>query len=79
METIIKNWGVMRVIRLAVGLYAFYEVIKNPDFLLGAMAAILILMAIFNVGCGAQGCGIPTSTKSSPKSTDEDVSYEEIK
>ena len=69
----------MRVIRLAVGLYAFYEVIKNPDFLLASMSIILILMAIFNVGCGAQGCGIPKASKNSSDSSTDDVSYEEIK
>ena len=79
METFLKNWGTMRIIRLAVGLYAFYEVIKTPDFLLGAMALILITMAVFNVGCGAQGCGIPTSRKNDETAENEDITYEEVK
>jgi hypothetical protein len=79
MESIFKNWGIMRVIRLAIGLYAFYEVIKKPDFLIGAMALILIAMAVFNVGCGAQGCGIPPSRKNDTSTDNEEVSYKEVK
>lgn len=78
MESIFKNWGTMRIIRLAVGLYAFYEVIKHPDFLLGAMAFIVTAMAVFNVGCGAQGCGIPTRRPTSKTEEKEDIEYEEI-
>ena len=78
METILKNWGTMRIIRLAVGLYAFYEAIKTPDFLLISMASILTIMALFNVGCGSQGCGIPTYQKTKEKE-EENVSFEEIK
>jgi len=79
MESFFKNWGIMRVIRLAIGLYAFYEVIKKPDFLLGAMALILIAMAVFNVGCGTQGCGIPTTRQTSKTEEKEDIDYEEVK
>ena len=69
----------MRIIRLSVGLYAFYEAIKNPDILLISMASILTLMALFNVGCGAQGCGIPTTRHTSKLEEKEDINYEEVK
>lgn len=79
MESIFKNWGIMRIIRLAVGLYAFYEVIKHPDFLLGSMAFIVTAMAVFNVGCGAQGCEIPATRKNTKSVDKEDIEYEEVK
>ena len=79
METILKNWGTMRIIRLAVGLYAFYEAIKTPDMLLISMASILTIMAVLNVGCGAQGCGIPTRRPTSHTEDKEDIEYEEVK
>ncbi len=69
----------MRIIRLAVGLYAFYEAIKTPDILLISLASIVTLMAILNVGCGAQGCGIPTTRKTSKIEEKDDVEYEEVK
>ncbi len=69
----------MRIIRLAVGLYAFYEAIKTPDILLISMASILTIMAVLNVGCGAQGCGIPTSKPTSQTEDKEDIEYEEVK
>lgn len=80
MESILKNWGTMRIIRLAVGLYAFYEAIKTPDIILISLASIVTLMAVLNVGCGAQGCGIPTNNRPTSKIDDqEDIDYEEIK
>jgi len=78
MESILKNWGTMRIIRLAVGLYAFYEAIKTPDILLISMASILTLMAVLNVGCGAQGCGIPMNRKTSKTVEKEDIDFEEV-
>ncbi|MEY2793624.1 MAG: hypothetical protein RJA76_1616 [Bacteroidota bacterium] len=69
----------MRIIRLAVGLYTFYEAIKTPDILLISMASILTIMALLNVGCGAQGCGIPRSQHTTENIEKEEIEYEEVK
>ena len=62
-----SNWGFMRIIRLVVGGYALYQAILSYD---------ILVMALLNMGCGAQGCGIPAQSPTSKKTND--VEYEEI-
>ncbi len=66
----------MRIIRLVIGGYALVEAIRASDVLIGIMGTVLIGMALFNLGCGAQGCGVP-SPRNKNTSRDE-VTYEEI-
>lgn len=54
-----QNWGFMRIIRLVIGGYALVEAIRSSDILIGMMGTVLVGMAVFNVGCGPQGCGVP--------------------
>jgi hypothetical protein len=72
-----QNWGFMRIIRLLVGGYALVEAIRASDVLIGIMGAVLMGMALFNMGCGPQGCGVPTNKSNSTHSSDE-IEYEEI-
>jgi hypothetical protein len=72
-----QNWGFMRIIRLLVGGYALVEAIRASDVLIGIMGTVLISMALFNMGCGPQGCGVPTNKSKSTHSSDE-IEYEEI-
>ena len=58
-SSLTQKWNFMRIIRLVIGAYAIFEAIKGQDTLMGLLGFVLIGMAIFNVGCGAQGCGIP--------------------
>ena len=71
-----QNWGFMRIIRLLVGGYVLVEAIRASDVLIGIMGTVLVGMAIFNMGCGPQGCGVPTSRNKNTSS--DDVEYEEI-
>ncbi len=71
-----QNWGFMRIIRLLVGGYALVEAIRASDVLIGIMGTVLVGMALFNMGCGPQGCGVPTSRNKNTSSDDEE--YEEI-
>lgn len=71
-----QNWGFMRIIRLLVGGYALVEAIRASDVLIGIMGTVLVGMALFNLGCGPQGCGIPAPRHNNTKT--EEVEYEEI-
>jgi hypothetical protein len=71
-----QNWGFMRIIRLLVGGYALVEAIRASDVLIGIMGTVLVGMALFNLGCGPQGCGVPTSRNKNTSS--DEVEYEEI-
>lgn len=66
----------MRIIRLVIGGYALLEAIRSQDTLMGLLGFVLVGMAILNVGCGAQGCGVPI--QKSNQSEPEVLSYEEI-
>jgi hypothetical protein len=72
-----QNWGFMRIIRLVIGGYALVEAIRSSDVLIGIMGTVLVGMALFNMGCGPQGCGVPTNKSKSTHSSDE-IEYEEI-
>jgi hypothetical protein len=71
-----SNWGFMRIIRLVVGGYALYQAILSYDILMGILGLVILVMALLNMGCGAQGCGIPAQSPTSKKTND--VEYEEI-
>lgn len=71
-----QNWGFMRIIRLVIGGYALVEAIRASDVLIGIMGTVLVGMALFNLGCGTQGCGVPTSRTKTTHS--DDVEYEEV-
>jgi hypothetical protein len=72
-----NHWGFMRIIRLVIGGYALLEAYRSSDVMIGIMGVILAGMALLNMGCGAQGCGVPTPPRNSTNNTDE-VEYEEI-
>jgi hypothetical protein len=71
-----KNWNFMRIIRLVIGGYALIEAIKGQDTLMGLLGFVLVGMSLLNVGCGAQGCGIPM--QKSNQNEPEELSYEEV-
>jgi hypothetical protein len=78
-SNITQNWGLMRMIRLALGVYAIIEAVKAHELIMGILGLTLVGMALFNMGCGAQGCGVPIvkNTKTKDQNQDE-VEYEEV-
>jgi hypothetical protein len=71
-----QNWGFMRIIRLIIGGYALFEAVRSSDIFIGIMGAVILGMALFNIGCGPQGCGVPTNRSKSTHS--EEIEYEEV-
>jgi hypothetical protein len=43
---------------------------------MGLLGFVLVGMALLNVGCGAQGCGVPM--QKSNQNEPEELSYEEV-
>ena len=74
---IIQPWGLMRIARMFIGVYAFVEAYKTSDTLIAVMGLVLVGMAVFNMGCGAHGCGIPANKKITDGK--EDVEFEEVR
>jgi hypothetical protein len=76
LTNLLQNWNFMRIIRLVIGGYALIEAFKGQDTLMGLLGFVLVGMAVLNVGCGTQGCGIPMQKSNLP--VNDDVEYEEI-
>lgn len=54
------NWHFMRYFRLAIALFLFYTAYERSEWFFAAFGVFFILQAIFNMGCGPQGCNVPT-------------------
>jgi hypothetical protein len=75
MKILLSGWSVMRVIRLLIGLYAFWQAIVTKEPMLGLAGLFVAGMALANIGCcGANGCQI----SSSKPVLKEEISYEEV-
>lgn len=77
-QTLFTQWNLMRIIRLAAGLFLAVQALQLHDVIAGFISAILLFQAFTNTGCcGVSGCAVPTTTKNSNPT--REVEYEEIK
>lgn len=77
MKKYLSNWGFMRTLRLASGIFIVVQGVLSQEWLFAFAGILFSVMAIFNIGCcGAAGCPAPVS-KSSGKT--EDITYEEVR
>ena len=59
---LLKNWNLMRLLRLAIGVWAIILAFQRGEAILGLMGGLLILMAVMNNGCcGINNCATKTS------------------
>lgn len=66
MDKLLKNWDMMRIIRLLLGLGVGGYAIAQKDYTFLLLAGFFLFQAIMNISCcGAQGC---STTK--PKTKD---------
>lgn len=77
-QTLFTQWNLMRVIRLAAGIFLAVQAVQMHDTIAGFISAILLFQAFTNTGCcGVSGCAVPATTKNSD--TTQEVEYEEVK
>lgn len=77
-QTLLTQWNLMRIIRLAAGIFLAVQAVQMHDAIAGFISAILLFQAFTNTGCcGVSGCAVPvTGKKSNPI---QEVEYEEVK
>lgn len=76
---LLGGWGIMRLFRLGLGLSAAYFAVSDRDWMLGTLAAILLVQAFLNISCcGPNGCETGQAQTKRKSSTDE-VTFEEVK
>ena len=56
------NWHLMRWLRLAFALFLFVQAYITHEWFFIAFGLFFLFQAIFNLGCGPNGCAI-TNTK----------------
>jgi hypothetical protein len=77
-DTLFTHWHFMRWLRLGLGLFMGMQAIQVQDTLAGFIAIFFLYQATTNTGCcGAEGCAVPSSSKTADKSNV--VEYEEVK
>lgn len=76
MKNYFKNWNLLRVVYLVLGIYVIVQGVLSEEYLWALLGGFFLLMPIFNIGCyGGNSCAIPkTEIKK-----EEEITYEEIK
>ena len=68
----------MRMLRLAIGVWAIIAAFQTKEVVLGLMGGLLLITAVMNIGC----CGVRDCTAQSPDKNlsqkPEEINYEEI-
>ncbi|ATL48851.1 hypothetical protein COR50_17705 [Chitinophaga caeni] len=78
MECNIKNWTLMKWIRLVLGAALLIEGLRAHDVWIGVMGGFLLVMTLANVGCCSMGaCSTPRRNTSGKRN--ENIDYEELK
>ncbi|HUH73173.1 MAG TPA: hypothetical protein VLZ75_02085 [Chitinophagales bacterium] len=76
MKDYLRNWNIMRFIRLALGIAIIIQGVQASEWMFIVLGAMFSLMPIFNLGCSSGNCSIP---KDKSIAIDDDVIFEEVK
>ena len=80
LSTLLRNWHFMRWLRLGIGLFLSWQMVRHPDIFTGLIAGVFLFQAITNTGCcAASGCAAPETGSKAATNADEEPVYEEIK
>jgi hypothetical protein len=60
LKSLSRDWNLMRVMRFLLGLTFLFEAFNQRSWSIGIAAGALMLMAVFNAGCGSGiSCSVP--------------------
>ncbi len=76
---LLHHWTFMRGLRLVLGIIAIVQWFTTYDVLIGIAGMVLLIQAMFNLGCCSTGTCAPTRDTKSTGQTTETIIYEEIK
>lgn len=63
-KVLLTNWHFMRFLLIAISLFLFSEAYTTQQWFFGAFGLFFLVQAIFNLGCGPNGCAIPQKKNS---------------
>ncbi len=65
-QLIFTGWSFRRLLYLAMGILLTVQAFRVHDPIIGVLAAIILLMAVANLGCcGPLGCQVPSDKNKS--------------
>lgn len=77
-QRLLTNWHLMRIFRLALGIWAAVQAIQTHEYIIGLVALFFLYQAVTDTGCcGSNTCYTPTSKIKPEKG--EEIKFEEIK
>lgn len=62
-QVLLSNWHLMRLVRLAFAIFLFFNAYETHEWFFVVFGLLFLFQAIFNLGCGANGCGITYKNK----------------
>lgn len=78
MQIDLKNWSIVRIIRLLFGVLGGVAFAMSKDPVFALISGVLLVQAVFNSTCGIGGCGYPQYKKVKEHELKE-IKFEEIK
>lgn len=77
MQTILRGWSVMRVLRLGIGIMAIIQGYQQSSWPLAIAGFFVMILALANLGCcGTGGCTV--NNKRSNINNKKEITYEEL-
>lgn len=74
-----KNWNLMRVFRLLLGVYIIADGIYTRQWIFVVVGILFSLMPLLNIGCCPAGnCGV-TMENVKQENSEEEILFEEVK
>lgn len=75
-QEILRNWNVMRFVRLGLGIAIIVQAVIAGDWMMGILGLLFTTMPVFNIGCCTTGsCNTPVKKN---ESNSKMISYEEL-
>jgi len=57
-QVLLSNWHLMRIVRLAFAVFLFFNAYQTHEWFFVVFGLFFLFQAVFNLGCGAKGCGV---------------------
>ena len=55
---LLTNWHLMRFVRLGLAIFLFVQAYITHEWFFIAFGFFFLFQAVFNLGCGPNGCGV---------------------
>lgn len=56
LNSIVSNWTLLRFIRLVLGIFIMIQSYQVANYWFIVPGVLFAIMALFNMGCGSNGC-----------------------